>query len=54
MAGAQKTVTFTLQQHDLALWNREMRLVVEPGTFEIMVGNSSEDIRLRGSLNVTA
>jgi len=53
-AGEQKTVTFTLQERDLALWNREMRLVVEPGTFEIMAGSSSEDIRLQGRLNVTA
>ena len=53
-AGEQKTVTFTLQERDLALWNREMRLVVENGTFEIMVGSSSKDIRLCGRLNVTA
>jgi beta-glucosidase len=52
VAGEQQTVTFTLQPHDLALWNREMRRVVENGTFEIMVGSSSEDIRLRGRLTV--
>ncbi|MEI6211325.1 MAG: glycoside hydrolase family 3 N-terminal domain-containing protein [bacterium] len=51
-AGEQKTVTFTLQPRDLALWNRKLRRVVEPGTFEIMVGSSSEDIRLRGCLEV--
>jgi len=37
----------------LALWNRAMRRVVENGAFEIMIGSSSEDIRLRGRLNLT-
>jgi beta-glucosidase len=51
-AGERQTVAFTLQGRDLALWSRELRLVVEDGVFEIMVGSSSEDIRLRGRLTV--
>ena len=46
--GEKKTVTFTLTPADLALWNREMRFVVEPGVFQVMIGSSSEDIRLKG------
>lgn len=53
-AGEKKTVSFTLHPRDLALWNRDMRLVVEPGAFEIMVGSSSEDIRLRGRVTIEA
>ena len=29
-----------------------MDIVVEPGIFEVMVGSSSEDIRIKGEFNV--
>lgn len=45
-------VTFRLDTQDLGLWNRENRFVVEPGRFEVMVGSSSQDIRLTGSFEV--
>ncbi|ANI90765.1 hypothetical protein A9P82_12150 [Arachidicoccus ginsenosidimutans] len=51
--GETKTVTFKLNAFDaLALWNREMKHVVEPGEFKVMVGSSSEDIRLNGAFDV--
>ena len=50
--GEIKTVTFTLGPDDLALWDRSMRFVVEPGTFQVMVGSSSEDIRLNGKFEI--
>ncbi len=50
--GEQKRVSFTLDDRHLALWNQQMKRVVEPGGFEIMVGSSSEDIRLNGNLVV--
>ena len=43
--GETRTVSFTLLPDYLALWNRERQRVVEPGTFKVMVGNSSADIR---------
>jgi beta-glucosidase len=46
--GEKKTVTFTLTPADLSLWNEAMRFVVEPGVFKVMVGSSSEDIRVTG------
>ena len=46
--GEKKTVTFTLTPDDLSLWDINMRFVVEPGVFKVMVGSSSEDIRLQG------
>lgn len=50
--GSRKTVTFTLGPDDLAILNRKMELLVEPGTFEVMVGSSSADICLRGSFEI--
>jgi beta-glucosidase len=39
-----KTVEFTLGPDELSFYNREMRRVVEPGTFKIMVGGNSVDL----------
>ncbi|HUB62247.1 MAG TPA: glycoside hydrolase family 3 N-terminal domain-containing protein [Puia sp.] len=50
--GESRTLHFHLGPDQLALWNREMKWVVEPGEFDIMVGSSSADIRLTDSLRV--
>lgn len=50
--GETRTVRFTLKPDDLALWDRQMRHVVEPGTFRVMVGSGSEDIRQQGEFDV--
>ena len=50
--GEIKTISFTLKPQDLALWDRNMRFVVEPGMFKVMVGSSSEDIRLSGEFEI--
>ncbi|GMA49256.1 hypothetical protein GCM10025857_06130 [Alicyclobacillus contaminans] len=52
-AGAAARVTFRLSAHQLAFYNRSMQFVVEPGVVEVMVGASSEDIRLQGTFAVT-
>lgn len=39
--GESATVSFTLTPESLALWNGEMKRVVEPGVFDILVGTSS-------------
>jgi len=48
----KRTITFGLSIDQLAFYDRCMRLIVEPGTFNIMVGSSSEDIKLTGSFEV--
>lgn len=51
-AGEQQKVKFTLGPEELKMLDKKMNWVVEPGTFRIMIGSSSKDIRLRGILNV--
>ena len=43
--GERRTIAFELTPDDLALWNPEMRKVVEPGTFTIYVGPNSVDLK---------
>ena len=52
--GEKKTVTFTLTPADLSLWDRSMHFVEEPGVFGVMVGSSSDDIRLTGEFESVA
>ena len=44
--GEEKQITFALTEDDLSIVNQNMRRVVETGTFKIMIGASSDDIRL--------
>jgi beta-glucosidase len=44
-AGETKRVEFALEPNDLAMYNREMKWVVEPGSFKVFVGtNSAENL----------
>lgn len=50
--GESQDVTFRLTADELSLYDLQMKEVVEPGTFEVMVGAASNDIRLRGSFEI--
>lgn len=50
--GESRVVEIDVPMKELALWNEDMELVVEPGEFEIQVGAASDDIRLRDVVTV--
>lgn len=52
-AGEEQTVHFRLRPQDLGLWDKNMSFRVEPGSFKVMLGASSTDIRLHGQFEIT-
>jgi len=51
--GETKEVSFVLTQQELGFWsnpNGREQFLVEPGSFTLMIGSSSEDIRLKQTL----
>lgn len=50
--GKTKTIEFSITERDLHMLDRDLRWVVEPGDFEVQVGASSQDIRVRGTFAV--
>ena len=42
--GEKKRVEFNLESQQLGFYDRNMRFVVEPGEFRVMVGANSEDL----------
>jgi len=42
--GEKKRIEFSLTRQQLGFYNREMKFVVEPGEFKVMVGASSENL----------
>ena len=45
--GESRTVRFTIDREALSFYDAQLRRVAEPGDFELQVGASAEDIRLR-------
>jgi beta-glucosidase len=52
LPGESKIVTLSLDFDSFKLLNRNLQWVVEPGDFSIMVGASSEDIRLSEKITI--
>ena len=52
-AGQGKTVTFVIDREKLSFYNQKLQWVAEPGEFDLMIGASSRDIRLRDTFELT-
>jgi len=53
--GEKKTAMFELPAHKLSFYDENAHgFVVEPGAFDVLVGSSSQDIRMTGRFHVTA
>ncbi len=52
LPGEIKTIHFVLKPEDLEILDKNMNWTVEPGTFEVLIGSSSVDIRLKEEFNV--
>jgi beta-glucosidase len=46
------TVDFLIPCRELGLWNKNMKYVVEPGDFDIMIGALAEDIKLTDTVTI--
>jgi beta-glucosidase len=49
----RKTITFHLPVNQMAFYDSSLNLVLEPGKIIVMVGSSSDDIRLTGEVEIT-
>ncbi len=52
-AGEKKTVTFQVSPSQMAFLDEDMRWKIEKGRFSVLIGASSDDIRLTGGFTVT-
>lgn len=51
-AGESKTIHFIIDMEKLSFYNNELQWVAEPGEFELMIGASSRDIRVRDTFEL--
>ena len=50
--GQSKTVSFALSPEQLTFVAPNLKRVLEPGTFEVMIGKSAQDIALKGNFEL--
>ena len=50
--GEQRKLSFSLPVELLSFFDHEMKLVVEPGLYRIMIGKSSEEIVLEKEMSL--
>lgn len=50
--GESKTIEFTIDKEKLSFYNNKLEWVAEPGDFEVMIGASSADIKLKSDFEL--
>lgn len=51
-AGESKTIEFTIDKEKLSFYNNKIEWTAEPGDFEVMIGASSADIKLKSDFEL--
>ena len=51
-AGESKTIIFIIDNQKLSFYNQQLQWISEPGDFDLMIGASSRDIRLKDSFEL--
>ena len=51
-AGETKTIRFVIDKQKLSFYNQQLQWVAEPGDFDLMIGSSSDDIRVKQSFEL--
>jgi len=51
-AGESKTIEFIIDKEKLSFYNNKLEWVAEPGDFEVMIGTSSADIKLKSNFEL--
>ncbi len=51
-AGESKTINFIINKEKLSFYDQKMNWTTEPGTFDIMIGNSSDHLVLNGKFRL--
>jgi beta-glucosidase len=50
--GESKTIQFKIDKQKLSFYNQQLNWVAEPGDFDLMIGSSSRDIRVKDSFEL--
>lgn len=50
--GEEKKLVFRIDENDLYIINAQMKKVVEPGFFQVLIGSSSADIKLKERIQI--
>ena len=51
--GEIRRITFNISRDELSFYNDKLERIIQPGTFQVMIGSASDDIRLQKAFDLT-